>query len=402
MEGDKVTLAWLLENHGGADLIIERTKSSCGCTVVKLSDKEKVIPPGGSLELKATFDSTRRRGPQSNSVIVESNDAAEPKLKLTFKAQVDYLYEVVPSTIFNLRALQRRQTAARTLDIVPGPGRSAVEILDVKLEEGAPLTCSYESFKAKSGTGQRFTFTVKEDAALGRMTTSAKIKLKVAGVEREREVPIRAEIVGDLIVQPKVVDATRQTSTRGKQLAPVSVRSTHKMRFDVLGASAGPLLNVEVEPFKNAPPRTQYEVLLNIRDDAPSGPFGTMLEVQTTSADQPVISVPVFGIVAPLIHVDPPIILLRQDGTPAGTQRRLRLRASIKDVLDISEIKCDSDAVAAAIDSEGSANYRHLVFLDVRLVGKPPPGNHEATLVLSTSIKGVERLEIPVRIDVPE
>lgn len=401
MEGDKVTAGWHLENHGDADLIISKTTSSCGCAVVKLTDKDKVVRPGGSLDLKVVFDSTRRRGPQRQSVTVESNDPTDPKLKLEFKAKVDFLYEVIPSTLLNLQMLRRGECAAKTLDIIPGPGRSDLEILDVKLKEDAPLTCKYEPFQAKSGTGQRFLFTVKQDAALGRLKTVATIRLKVDGVERERDFPMRGQIVGDLDVHPKVVDATRQTSTRGKQLAPVMVRSTNRTPFEVLGTSAGPLLDVRVEPVKSGPAGTKYRFLMAIRDDAPSGPFGATLQVRTTSVDQPVISVPVFGIVAPLIDVDPPVILLRQDGTPAGTRRRVRVKASPQEVLKIAVIKCDFEAVAATIDYEATSNHRHLLFLDVRLVGKLPAGTHETTLVLTTSIKGAERLEIPIRIDVP-
>jgi hypothetical protein len=62
IEGDKPTITWLVKNEGTADLVIDRTQSTCGCTVVKLEDKDKVIPPGGALELKVEFHSAGRRG----------------------------------------------------------------------------------------------------------------------------------------------------------------------------------------------------------------------------------------------------------------------------------------------------------------------------------------------------
>jgi len=68
IEGDKVTVTWMLENRGKADLVIEETVSSCGCTVVQLAESEKVIAPGGSLALKADFDSTNRRDAQAKTV----------------------------------------------------------------------------------------------------------------------------------------------------------------------------------------------------------------------------------------------------------------------------------------------------------------------------------------------
>ena len=89
IEGDKATVTWILENRGGADLVIERTVPSCGCTVVQLAEDDKVIRPGGSLPLKAEFDSTNRRDVQTKAVTVFSNDPSEPELKLEFKAKVE-------------------------------------------------------------------------------------------------------------------------------------------------------------------------------------------------------------------------------------------------------------------------------------------------------------------------
>jgi hypothetical protein len=402
LEGDKATASWKLENRGHADLIITGTKSSCGCAVVKLTEAERVIPPGKVLMFKVVFDSSRRRGPQKKTVLVETNDPTEPRLTLEFKATVDFLYEVNPSTIVNLQMLRRGETAARTLDITPGPGRPAVEILEVKIDEAFPLVCVHEPFQAKGGgQGQRFRFSVKKDAALGKVKSVATVRLKVGEIEKEREVPIRAQVVGDLSVHPMVVDTTRQVSTRGKQLAPVTVRSNNRTPFDVLSASAGPLLDVEVEPVKSGPARTNYRLLVTIRNDAQTGPFGASLDVETTSPDQPMVSVPIFGIVAPRIDVDPPVILLRQDGTPVGTQRRLRLKASVREVLEISNVACGIEVVEATVDNEASAMYRHLRVFDVRLTGELPAGIHETTLVMTTSIEGAERLEIPVRIEVP-
>ena len=40
IEGDNPTVSWTLENRGNADLIIERTRASCGCTVVRLKEEE--------------------------------------------------------------------------------------------------------------------------------------------------------------------------------------------------------------------------------------------------------------------------------------------------------------------------------------------------------------------------
>ena len=400
LEGDKVTVTWPLENQGTADLVINKTTASCGCTVVQLTEPEKVIAPGASLAFKAVFDSTGRQEEQVKIITVHTNDPVEPELKLELRAKIDYLFEIDPPGLLSLRVIRRGAAAAKTVDIAPGAGRKSVSIRGVELPDDAPLTAQYEPFEARSGTGQRIRFTVSEAAALGTISTTAKVLLTIDGIDRERSIPIRGDVVGDLNWLPRILDATRQPSLPGKKLAPVNVSTTDKTPFEVLGAAAGPLFDVSVEPLKNTPARTEFAVHLTLRDDAPPGPFASILEVRTNSLDQPLVRVPVFGIVAAPIDIEPPMILLRDDGTPKGTRRRVKLQTSTQNKLEVSEWACDNTAVSVTVDREAIARYRHLRYLDVQLSGRLPEGTHNATLRVATTLAGSERLEIPVTIEV--
>ena len=400
IEGDKATVTWMLENRGNADLVIERTASSCGCTVVQLAESEKVIAPGGSLALKADFDSTNRRDAQAKTVSIHSNDPAEPELRLDFKAKVELLFELEPAGMLNLRTIRRGATGQKGLDIFPGPGRKTLTIHSIEIQDDAPLSFQSEPLEARGRAGQRVRFTVNESASLGALNAFAKVRLTVDGVDRERSFPIRGEIVADLTWLPKVIDATRQTSLPGKRLAPVTISSTEKTPFDVVNAAAGPLFDVNIEPNKILTPRTDYTITLTLRDDARPGPFGVMLDIRTTSLDQPMVSIPVFGIVAAAVEVDPPMVLLRDDGTANGVRRRVKVQAEAATALDITEVTCDQPAVSVVVDREASSRYRHIRFLDVQLSGKLPPGTHQTALHLVTNLAGSERLEIPVTIEV--
>ncbi|MCH8244016.1 MAG: DUF1559 domain-containing protein, partial [Planctomycetes bacterium] len=212
---------------------------------------------------------------------------------------------------------------------------------------------------------------------------------------------IRGQVVGELTWHPKTVNATRQAARYGQRFAPVTLRSTNKAPFMILNADAGPLFDVTFEPVKSAPSGTEYSVSLTLRSAAPPGPFGTMLEIRTSLLNQPVVDVPVFGIVAAPIEVEPPMILLRQDGTAVGRHRRVKLQIPPQAKLDISEITCDNDAVVATIDWKASSSYQHIRFLDLRLEGKLPQGTHRAVLTVTTNVQGAERLKIPVTIEVP-
>lgn len=402
LEGDKQEVRWLLQNRGKSDLIINGTRSSCGCAVVNLKDDQKVIPPGEILELVVTFDSRGRQGAQDKSVTILTNDPAEPELKLSFKANVQYLYEIQPSAaVMNLRAVRRGETVERTIDIYPGPSRRSVKVTGIELPEWSPLSFKSEPFEAGNGTGQRLHLTVSEDVSLGALSAKATLKLNIDGLERERDVSIRGEVVGDLTWHPRVIDATRQPTLPGKRLAPITIRSTGNVDFDILEATAEPYFDVTFEQTKKGTQGTQYTVFLTLRKDIPNGPFGAMLEAKTNSLDQPLVRVPVFGIVPEPIEVEPPIILLRQDGTPAGTQRRVKVQAPPQHSLILSEIACENKAVKAAVDWETSSRYEHLRYLNVVLDGRLAEGKHQTVLTLMTNVPGAERLEIPISIEVP-
>ena len=401
-EGEKYPVQWLLENRGDADLVIDHTRATCGCTVVQLDEKEKVIPPGASLTFKAEFNTTARRGAQTKTVSVYSNDPAEPVLKLEFSALVEMLFEVRPPSLVNLRSIQRGQTATKTIDILPTGGRKSVELVDMEVPEGSPLRFTHKPFTAADGvTGERIRMTVLEHASLGPLTTRMTLTLHAEGAERKRVVPIRGQIVGDLTWHPKVVDDTRHASRPGKRFAPVTIRSTDKMPFDILHAEAGAWFDVVLEPTQNRPTRTQYSVFLTLRADAPAGPLGTTLAIRTSSLDQPVIRVPVFGVVAAPVKVDPPVIVLRQDGTERGIRRHVKLQVVPQVRLEVLGLHCDHEAVVAAIDRKASASYRHIRYLNVRLGGTVPQGTHEAVLTVTTNIPEAQKLTIPVIIEVP-
>lgn len=402
IEGDKVIVRWILENQGDADLVIEETHAACGCTVIDLPEDQRVIAPGSLIELAAQFDSSKRRGSQRKHITVKSNDPTEESLRLEFTAEVQGLLDVKPSQSVNVRMLQRGQTADRYLELTPSPGRGGLEILGVGLPENAPMTAEVQPFQDGSKTGQRVYFTVSEAAPLGRVNMAVVVHVNVDGFERTHTTAVRGEVVADLLWQPALVDLTRMKTSRGRHLTPVVVRASAKTPFEVLSASAGPLLDVAFKPVGRSAPYSRYEFTMTVRDDAPSGPFATTLNVYTSSLDQPVLFIPVFGHVAPRVLVEPALVVLRQDGTLIGTRRRVKLQASPQAHLKLTKAECELDSIRVGMDYEASSPYKHLRFLEVALVEDLPPGTHETTVVVTTSIVGAETIEIPVRIDVPD
>ncbi len=85
-QGDKKDHTFQLKNDGRSELIIRNVRSSCGCTAV--APAKKVIAPGESAPIKVTFNSRGKRGRQSKSITVITNDPKTPTSRLRVSCNV--------------------------------------------------------------------------------------------------------------------------------------------------------------------------------------------------------------------------------------------------------------------------------------------------------------------------
>lgn len=86
LAGESLKHAFVFYNRGKSDLVIESAKASCGCTAS--APKERVIKPGESSQIEATFNSQGREGSQHKTITVVSNDPNTPKVTLHLKCTV--------------------------------------------------------------------------------------------------------------------------------------------------------------------------------------------------------------------------------------------------------------------------------------------------------------------------
>ncbi len=71
-QGDRVTYEYKFKNEGKSDLIIRKVKATCGCTVP--NPEKMVIKPGEESFIKATFNSSGKKGHQSKPITITTND----------------------------------------------------------------------------------------------------------------------------------------------------------------------------------------------------------------------------------------------------------------------------------------------------------------------------------------
>jgi len=400
--GDTAPMVWRLENHGNADLVVTRIKPGCGCTIVEQLEQDLVIPPGEHLDLRAVFHSTGRRGLQDKKVTVFSNDPEEPQFELEYRATVERLYEVVPSSVVNLRSVQRGTTASKTIDVVEDDEHDPVKVLGIDTTDNTSLSFSIEPFAERNVKGQRIHVTVQPDAAVGQLSVDATLRIAVGETERTHELAIRAEVVGDITWQPTVVDATRQPARPGRKLAPVDIRAPDGTTFRITAATAGPDFDVEVVPPVDSKAARRHLVTLEVRDDAHSGPIAATLRVETDMPDQPVIEIPTYAFVLPALDIEPPVVILRSDATPAGRSRRIRLKTYPGKTLEVTGYQSDLDMVTVRPAQTDFTPQRHVRYFDVQLGTNTGSEEHTGGLTFETTVPGYEHVRIPVTVQRPE
>lgn len=141
-EGEKVARTFRFRNAGQAPLTIDRVRSSCGCTVPRLS--AEVIAPGDVAEIEAVFDTARFRGRQVKTIYLHTNDPRQEVVQLTMQGVVAQLIETDPARIdFGVIRSGEVKEASVSLH---NRGKEAVSLGAVNL--------SHPDLKAVLGAGQ--------------------------------------------------------------------------------------------------------------------------------------------------------------------------------------------------------------------------------------------------------
>jgi hypothetical protein len=82
-EGDTVKHVFKVKNTGKAPLFIYKANGTCDC-ILPFVDKSKPLEPGEEREILVAFLTKGRKGPQSRSVLIDTNtDPSEMVLALT-------------------------------------------------------------------------------------------------------------------------------------------------------------------------------------------------------------------------------------------------------------------------------------------------------------------------------
>jgi hypothetical protein len=90
---DKYEYAFVVQNRGNADLIIQDVKPGCGCTAAKF---DRVIAPGKEGKIDLSVDGNKVHGQFSKSAEVTSNDPDHPQISLSISGTEIPFVNVIP------------------------------------------------------------------------------------------------------------------------------------------------------------------------------------------------------------------------------------------------------------------------------------------------------------------
>jgi hypothetical protein len=85
--GEKIKYSFKFKNEGKSDLIIRKTKASCGCTATE--PEKSVLKPGESSSINIIFDTKNMTGHQHKTVYVYNNDPRYSTVALHIEGEVE-------------------------------------------------------------------------------------------------------------------------------------------------------------------------------------------------------------------------------------------------------------------------------------------------------------------------
>lgn len=142
--------------------------------------------------------------------------------------------------------------------------------------------------------------------------------------------------------------------------------------------------------------KSQYEITLSLRDDAPVGPVNAVLSVNTDLKEAPTVPVKVYGVIRALIHVTPSQIQFGSVEAKARPGRNLIVVNNRTDGtrVEITGAKVDDPGFDAQVTTiEQGRRYQ----VTVVVKADADPGSRDATLTLMTTDKDFPTVTVPVR-----
>ena len=188
LSGNTVTEEFSFTNTGDETLIIEKLRSSCGCTKAVKGSRE--VPPNGKSTIVAAFDTTGLRpGRKSKTIYVHTNDPKNKIVKLKLLADVVREIHVDPPTL--AKQLPKFVDHVEFPMKIRNSSKKACKIIGVKVPpDGVTASIKPGNIVVEPGATVPFDLVLNLKKESGRHYYMGKLLL-VIDHEREPEIEVR-------------------------------------------------------------------------------------------------------------------------------------------------------------------------------------------------------------------
>jgi len=346
---------------------------------------EKVIPPNGEGEVKVTYNSGRRKGQQSKTVYVHSNDPEQPKLALKVKGQVKEAVVCSPTRLEFGKVVQG-ESSAKQVTVTPGEGEKAkVKSVEVTSEY---LSADFSETTAGDTKGYVIDVTLSPDAPRGRLSSQLKIE-----TDNEHApivtVSVMATVTGEIVTTPDRLSLILQAGEENKS----SVVSVNKMR-------GGPFTISKVEcdvehvttDLQTVEKGKRYKVQVNGDPHAPICRANGTITIHTDDRNDPTIDIPLTFVVRGNLSVVPEQLSL--GAVDEGQELTKVVTVMTKqDELTIKKVESTLDFLTTeVVTKETGKQYT----INVTVKGDAPVGPIQGKLIIHTSDSLQPKVEVHV------
>jgi hypothetical protein len=307
---------------------------------------EKVIPPEGEGEIKVTYSSGKRKGKQSKSIQVLSDDPVQPQVSLKVQGTVKEAVVCTPNRL-NFGNVLQGETVTKQVVVAPGEGEKAkVKAVEVTSEY---LTADFS--KSKEKDGYLVDVTVSPEAPRGRINGQLKIETDNEHAKTVT-ITVMATITGEIVATPDRLSLVLQKGEPNTG----SVLSLEKVKGENLQ-----ITKIESNPeyitaeLQTVEAGKRYKVNVNGTEQAPIGRDNGSVTIFTNDPEDPKINIPLTVTVRGNLNIVPEQLSFGLVNQGRSSSKTISVSTRKEDLkIKKVEIESELDFLKAEVDNNAT------------------------------------------------
>ena len=248
-----------IRNAGDAELIIKKVKPACGCTTTALATN--AIPPGAEIHLKTTLSLKGRKGHQTKTIDVSSNDPESPNYRLTLKGIVHTEVLVYPKQ-FRFQVTPETTNLNQELVITFKTDKPAHV---TEIETNKASFCKFELQETIKGKEYRVKAKLLSDFFRTSNSLRGEIFMHTDFSGNQLiQIPVSATYLQDVVVAPQQFFLVISTNYPVPISRPIMIKNRTKTPLDIVSIDIPPAVSVTTQMLSTTVHR------LNFRFKSPS------------------------------------------------------------------------------------------------------------------------------------